>query len=106
MMNDADVEHVHDRADALERLLADQRGRLVRLRALLAGDADAAENLAQETPVIAWICRERLRCCRLVTPSRAELGTGWEPRRCGAGGLLTVALVSIGLLHPAIRDLD
>jgi len=46
---------------AFEAALAAERARLVRLCARITGDADAAEDLAQETLVEAWRARGRLR---------------------------------------------
>lgn len=44
----------------VEPFFADERARLVRLCRRLTGDADAAEDLAQETLLEAWRLRERL----------------------------------------------
>src|SRR5690348_4570296 len=46
---------------AFEAVLAAERARLVRLCARITGDADAAEDLAQETLVEAWRALGRLR---------------------------------------------
>ena len=45
---------VSETTSILESVLPDERGRLVRLCARLAGDVDAAEDLAQETLLEAW----------------------------------------------------
>ncbi|HYF61960.1 MAG TPA: RNA polymerase sigma factor [Herpetosiphonaceae bacterium] len=55
------MEHVVDSAgDAFATLLEAERGALVRLCARLAGSAEAAEDLAQETLIEAWRQRGRL----------------------------------------------
>jgi RNA polymerase sigma factor (sigma-70 family) len=47
-------------SSTFEQALAEHGARLVRLCALIAGDADAAEDLAQETLLIAWRLQHRL----------------------------------------------
>ena len=44
----------------LERRLADERPRLVRLCARFSGSQEAAEDLAQETLIAAWRNKEQL----------------------------------------------
>ena len=51
---------ITDVAEEFEALLAAQRSRIVRLCSRLSGDADAAEDLAQETLAEAWRQRHKL----------------------------------------------
>jgi RNA polymerase sigma factor (sigma-70 family) len=52
----------------LEALLPTERGRLVRLCASLSGSADAAEDLAQETLIEAWLHAQGLRNLNALWP--------------------------------------
>ncbi|HEY0738802.1 MAG TPA: RNA polymerase sigma factor [Herpetosiphonaceae bacterium] len=55
-------------ATVLHEISASEHGRLVRLCAYLTGDRHAAEDLAQETLLVAWRLRDRL-----VDPSQAQV---------------------------------
>lgn len=57
----------HNPATVLQELSASDHARLVRLCAYLSGDRHVAEDLAQETLLVAWRLRERL-----VDPAQAQ----------------------------------
>ena len=58
---------------AFDAALAAERARLVRLCARITGDADAAEDLAQETLVEAWRAQSRLRDLDGLSPWLAAI---------------------------------
>lgn len=59
--------------DGLDALLAGERTRLVRLCARITGDAEAAEDLAQETLIEAWRALAKLRDANGLSPWLAAI---------------------------------
>lgn len=73
MSTQAETTGVAGAPDALGLLLAGERARLVRLCARITGDAEAAEDLAQETLVEAWRTLARLRDADAISPWLAAI---------------------------------
>ena len=86
---------------AFEAALAAERARLVRLCARITGDADAAEDLAQETLVEAWRARGRLRDPGGLSPWLAAIARNvclrWARGRGRRAGARRAEIAAAGL---------
>lgn len=60
--------HSHEEILDFERVLIEERARLVRLCSWFSGNPEAAEDLAQETLIAAWKSRERLQSLEKLKP--------------------------------------
>src|SRR5918993_1379959 len=60
--------HSHEEILDFERVLTEERARLVRLCSWFSGNPEAAEDLAQETLIAAWKSREQLQSLEKLKP--------------------------------------
>src|SRR5688500_17427364 len=60
--------HSHEERLDFDRILIEERARLVRLCSRFSGNPEAAEDLAQETLIAAWKSRDQLQSLEKLKP--------------------------------------